>query len=190
VAAPPDNQPQYFCASWIGIDGDGSGDVFQAGVESDVNSGGTTAASIYPWWEWFPISEVQITNLQVNAGDMVTMVLCSEKGAGSTTGTVFFSNRTTGESTSVGLTAPSGTTLVGKSAEWIVEAPTVDGGQSALADYGEVFFSVCDAYTVGGVTVDGGTGNNINMTAGSATVSDGILITPAVVQCEYVGALP
>jgi hypothetical protein len=190
VAAPPDNQPQYFCASWIGIDGDGSGDVFQAGVESDVNSGGTTAASIYPWWEWFPISEVQITNLQVNAGDMVTMVLCSEKGAGSTTGTVFFSNRTTGESTSVGLTAPSGTTLVGNSAEWIVEAPTVDGGQSALADYGEVFFSVCDAYTVGGVTVDGGTGNNINMTAGSATVSDGILITPAVVQCEYVGALP
>jgi hypothetical protein len=71
-----------------------------------------------------------------------------------------------------------------------VEAPTVDGGQSALADYGEVFFSVCDAYTVGGITVDGGTGNNINMTAGSATVSDGILITPAVVQCEYVGALP
>ncbi len=49
---------------------------------------------------------------------------------------------------------------------------------------------VLAALPVGGVTVDGGTGNNINMTAGSATVSDGILITPAVVQCEYVGALP
>jgi Peptidase A4 family len=186
VAAPTDNGT-YYCATWIGIDGDGSGDVFQAGVESEVKG---TSVTIYPWWEWFPTPEVQITNLKVNAGDMVTMLLCSEQGAGSTTGTVFFSNRTTGQSTSVGLTAPAGTSLTGNSAEWIVEAPTVDGSQSALADYGEVFFSVCDAYTAKGVTIDGGSGDSINMTAGSTTVSDGILITPTVVQCEYVGALP
>ena len=55
-------------------------------------------------------------------------------------------NRTTGDSTSLTFNAPSGTSLVGNSAEWIVEAPTVGGQQSSLADYGEVFFSVCEAY--------------------------------------------
>ena len=190
VDAPTQNQ-WYYCASWIGIDGDGSGDVFQAGVESEVYvSGSSVTRNIYPWWEWYPTPEIQITNLPMNPGDMVTMILCSAQGAGSTTGTVYFTNRTTGASTSVTLTAPSGTQLVGNSAEWIVEAPTVGGAQSALADYGEVFFSVCDAYTVGGVTVEGGTGNNINMTAGGNTVSDGVIITPTVVQCQYVGSLP
>jgi hypothetical protein len=187
VAAPATGQ-EYYCATWIGIDGDGSDDVFQAGVESQVSAGGQV--QVYPWWEWYPTPEIQITNLEVSPGDMVTMLLCSAEGAGSTTGTVFFTNRTTGASTSIGLIAPAGTQLAGNSAEWIVEAPTVNGSQSALADYGEVFFSVCDAYTVGGVTVEGGTGNNINMTAGGSDVSDAILVTPTIVQCEYVGTLP
>ena len=58
---------------------------------------------------------------------------------------------------------------MGNSAEWIVEAPTVGGAQSAMADYGEVFFSVCEAFAASrrrlfqGTTVNGGTGDNINM---------------------------
>jgi hypothetical protein len=190
VDAPTQGQ-WYYCASWIGIDGDGSGDVFQAGIGSQVYQKGTSISkSFYPWWEWFPTSEVQITNLTFSPGDMVTMLLCSTQGAGSTTGTVFFTNRTTGASTNVTLTAPSGTKLVGNCAEWIVEAPTVGGSQSALADYGEVFFSVCEAVTNSSTTVNGGTGNNINMTAGGKVVSDGNLITPTIIQCAYEGALP
>ena len=64
------------------------------------------------------------------------------------------------------------------------------GSQSALADYGEVFFSVCEAVSAKSVTVNGGSGDNINMTAGGVTVSDGNLITPTVVQCLYSGTLP
>ncbi len=186
VDAPTENE-WYYCASWIGIDGDGSGDVFQAGVECDVyRSGSTITRNIYPWWEWYPTPEVQITNLPMNPGDMVTMLLCSAQGAGSTKGTVFFTNRTTGASTSVALTAPGTTKLVGNSAEWIVEAPTVGGAQSALADYGEVFFSVCEAVTNKSTTVNGGTGNNINL----GSVSQGNLITPTIVQCLYAGGAP
>jgi hypothetical protein len=66
----------------------------------------------------------------------------------------------------------------------------VGGAQSALADYGEVFFSVCEAETNGGTLVNGGSGDNINMTAGGNVVSDGNLITPTVVQCAYAGQLP
>lgn len=187
VDAPTENQ-WYYCASWIGIDGDGSNDVFQAGVETEVyRSGSSITRNCYAWWEWYPDGEVQITNLEVSPGDMVTMLLCSTSP---TSGTVFFTNRTTGASTSVILTAPTGVKLVGNCAEWIVEAPTVGGQQSAIADYGEVFFSVCEAVTQKGVIVNGGTGDNINMTANGSVVSDGILVAPTVVECLYSGALP
>jgi hypothetical protein len=190
VDAPTQNQ-WYYCASWIGIDGDGSGDVFQAGVECEVyRSGSSITRNIYPWWEWYPTPEVQITNLGVSPGDLITMILCSTSAAGSTTGTVYITNRTTGTSTSVNLTAPGTTSLVGNSAEWIVEAPTVGGAQSAIADYGEVFFSVCEAVTNTNTTINGGTGNNINLTAGGNVVSSGNLITPTIVQCSYSGSLP
>jgi hypothetical protein len=188
---PPTQNQWYYCANWIGIDGDGSPDVCQAGVECEVyQSGSSITRNIYPWWEWYPLPEVQITNLKINAGDMVTMVLCTGQGAGSTSATLFFSNRTTGASTSFSFNAPSGTSLVGNSAEWIVEAPTVGGAQSAIADYGEVFFSVCEAFTNKGTTVNGGSGDNINMTSGGSVVSDGNLISPTIVQCLYAGAIP
>ena len=189
VDAPTENQ-WYYSASWIGIDGDGSGDVCQMGVECEVfRSGNSISRNIYPWWEWFPNFEVQITNLAVSPGDMVTALICTS-GANATTASAFFSNRTTGASTSFSFSAPSGTQLVGNCAEWIVEAPTVGGSQSALADYGEVFFSVCEGFLTNGNTVNGGTGDNINLTAGSNVVSDGNLITPTVIQCLYVGPEP
>ncbi len=186
VGAPTQGQ-WYYCASWIGIDGDGSGDVCQAGVECEVYQSGTSVIRhIYPWWEWFPAPEVQITNLAINPGDMVTMLICTASAAGSTTASVFFTNRTIGSSTSLSITAPTGTKLTGNCAEWIVEAPTVGGSQSAIADFGEVFFSVCEAVTNNGTTVNGGSGDNINLTAGGKVVADGVLITPTVVQCLYV----
>jgi hypothetical protein len=191
VGAPTQNQ-WYYCASWIGIDGDGSPDVCQAGVECEVyQSGSSVTRNIYPWWEWYPFSEVQITNFSVSPGDMVTMLICSTQGAGSTSATIYFNNRTTGASVApFTITAPSGYQLVGNCAEWIVEAPTVGGAQSQIADYGEAFFSVCAAVTTGGTTVDGGTGDNINLVAGGTVLSEGVLITPTIVQCLYAGSAP
>jgi hypothetical protein len=184
VDAPTQNE-WYVAASWIGIDGDGSGDVFQAGLQSEVYQSGTTVTKVlYPWWEWFPAYETQITNFPVSFGDMMIMILCSASAAGSTTGTVYWTNATNGASTNLTLTAPSGTKLVGNCAEWIVE------GNGPLADYGEVFFSVCEAVTNSGTVVNGGTQNNINMTQGGIVVSDGNLITPTVIQCLYVGPRP
>jgi hypothetical protein len=118
---------------------------------------------------------------------MVTFLLCVLPGAGSTTATVYISNVTTGASTSLQFTAPAGTKLVGNCAEWVVEAPTVNGQQSQTADFGEVFFSVCEADTTAGVVVDGGTGDNINQVNSAGTVVvDGNIISPTVIQCLYV----
>jgi hypothetical protein len=194
VDAPAENR-WYYCASWIGIDGDGSGDVCQIGVECEAYRSGTSVTTnIYPWFEWFPYPETAITNFPVRPGDLITALLCTS-GAGATSASAYFTNRTTGASTSLTFTAPSGTSLTGNSAEWVVEAPTVGGSQSLMADYGEVFFSVCEAVagdTSGHTTtVYGGAGDNINMNDGSGhEVSAGTLITPTVIQCEYVGTLP
>jgi len=195
VDAPTENMWSY-CSSWIGIDGDGSGDVAQIGIECDAfRSGASVTKYFYAWFEWFPEPEIMITNFPVSPGDMITALLCAGPGAGATEAFAFLTNRTSGDSTSLSFDAPSGRTLIGNSAEWIVEAPTVGGQQSSLADYGEVFFSVCETMLgtlgTGGTTVNGGTGDNINMDdSGGSMVSRGTLITPTIIQCEYVGALP
>jgi hypothetical protein len=190
IDAPTENQ-WYYCATWIGLDGDGSGDVCQAGIGSQVYRSGTSVTSqFYAWWEWYPEPEVQITNFPVSPGDMITALITASPGAGATKANVYLTNRTTGASTSLSFTAPGNTTLSGNCAEWITEAPTVGGQQSSMADFGEVFFSVCEAGT-NSTLVGGGTGDNINeINSGGAVVVDGNLITSTIVQCEYVGILP
>lgn len=195
VDAPSEGNAK--CAVWIGLDGDtqlqDGQQVFQAGIIIDVNrSGSTIQARFEPFWEWFPDLPVIITNFAVAPGDLITAVLCSTQGAGSTEGTIFFANRSSGIGTAVGLTAPANIALLGLTAEWIVETlATADGNQIPLADYGEVFFSECEAVTTAGNIVGGGTGNNIVAfdTQGNV-ISRGNLITPTVVQCLYTGALP
>ena len=151
----------YYCASWVGIDGDGSPDVLQAGTECDIVSFGFfTAKQTYVWWEWYPNYEVQIANFPVTSGDVMFCAICvhSDTEAG-----FYLTNLTTGASTSFTKTAPRGTHLVGNCAEWIVEAPTVNGGQSALARYGDVYFDECIAGTKNHALLLGGDGDLITM---------------------------
>ena len=194
VDAPSEGNAK--CAIWIGIDGDtqlqDGGQVFQAGVFINVDrSGSAINATFEAFWEWFPDPVVTITNFAVSPGDLITMVLCSSEGAGSTEGTVFFANRTTGMGTSVALTAPQNVTLLGRTAEWIVETLMSDNVQIQLADYGEVFFSECRAVTTFGSIVEGSTGNDIVAfdTQGNV-ISRGKLIAPTIVQCLYTGVVP
>lgn len=185
---PPTQNEWYYSVNWIGIDGDGSGDVCQAGMVCAAYQTGTSITrNIYPWHEWFPSNWVEITNLPISPGDMISMLICTPQGAGSTSATIYFGNVTSGASTSYEITAPRGVTLAGNCAEWIVETPTVNGQVTQLPDYGEVFFSVCDAYLTNGSVINGGTGNNINLTQNGKTISTGNLVTQNVVQCLYTG---
>jgi hypothetical protein len=186
--APVADGTWYYSSAWVGIDGDppGSNDVFQAGTEADaLSSGGTTQQNIYAWWEWFPEGSMKIKSIPVAAGDDVTVMMCEETN---TSGYVFFTNNTTGASTSFQITAPSGTTLVGNCAEWIVEAPTVNNQQAKLANYGEVNLLNCTAeYINGGAALQSGSGDNINMVDGNnKVISKATLVGPTTVKCDYV----
>jgi len=172
---PDPNQPPslptgewYYSSAWIGIDGWGSNDVLQAGTDSDVLvQNGVTHKQVSAWWEWFPNYSVTINNFPVASGDYMTCLICATS---TTTATIYLTNISTGIHTSFQITAPSGTILRGNCAEWIVEAPTVNGGQSALANYGATFFDESYAFTQKGVEVNAGTGTPINMVNSSNSV--------------------
>jgi hypothetical protein len=167
-----------YCSQWVGIDGFSSGDVLQAGTETEVlEILWFKIPIIYTWWEWFPAGEVAIKNLPAAVGDKMYCLICS---GSTTTATIYFSNQTQGVSTSFSITAPAGTTLVGDNAEWVVERPTINGNLPSLTDYHEVDFDECIA---------GGAANNtllfenltgateIDMTGnGNAVLSDATIV--------------
>ena len=61
----------YSSANWVGIDGAFSNDVLQAGTETDLDC--AAGASYYAWIEWYPNSEIRVTNLAVSPGDLMSV---------------------------------------------------------------------------------------------------------------------
>lgn len=203
VSSPDDGQT-YYCATWIGIDGDSSvpsQDLCQAGINMDVTrSGGNITRNCSAWCEWFPGPEIEIPNFPVTFGDTVAITVCTT-GAGSTEALIFYANLTSGMGTSFILDAGTfsdGTqiSLLGDSAQWVVERPEVGGNTALLANYVELFFSGCQAvsYSADGThseVLNGGSEVHIDMLplgapSPSGILSRGILVADTVVQCVFV----
>jgi hypothetical protein len=144
VTLPLNDSGDLRSSIWVGIDGFGGDDVMQAGTEQDVAPNGST--DYYCWYEWFPADSVEIANLPVEPGD-----------------TVYFNVRrlsntladlmaiVAGKGVSMTFAAPSGTTLGGQSAEWIVERPSrkVNGNYIPydLPQFEPVHFRQAGAFT-------------------------------------------
>jgi hypothetical protein len=156
-----------YSSSWVGIDGYGSPDVLQAGTESDaycLNLLGSQYTSTYysAWYEWYPYSEVRINNssFPVRAGDDLFVEVWDTSA---TVGHAYIVNYQTNKAVEYTFSAPPGTTLRGNSAEWIVEAPSVGGGQAALTNYVMDFFSNSYAYPFSGAGVYPGISTQVDM---------------------------
>ena len=175
----------YYSSAWIGIDGDGSPDVLQAGTDCDILVvGGSVSKYVSAWWEWYPDFSVGINNFPVNTGDYMTCLICVTSD---TTATIYLTDITSGIHTSFEITAPGGTILQGNCAEWIVEAPTVGGSQSALADYGATFFDESYAFTTARVQVNAGTGDTINMVDSAGNVvSETLIEAPQLIKVSFI----
>ena len=112
-----------YAADWVGIGGDGSQDLIQAGTsEESVNH----HATYYAWTEILPAPEVRISGFAIHPGDAVTVDV-SQAGVGSWR--ITLTDHTSGQSYSKSLAYAS----TNRSAEWIHEAPTVGGTQARLA---------------------------------------------------------
>ena len=118
---------------WPGIDGNGSGDVLQAGVEVDAYSSGSYNSSFYSAWiEWYPYAETRVSSPAINPGDVVFVEVWN---ISATQGYAYFYNYSTQTGAEYYLAAPAGTKLKGNSIEWIVESPTVNGTLASGTNY-------------------------------------------------------
>jgi hypothetical protein len=133
-----------YTSAWIGVDGwEGAGlkDVLQAGTESQAScTGNAGVETYYAWYEWYPNYEVEIdpASFPVAPGDDLYVVVSA---ISPTQGQAYIGNLNTGDSVTIGFAAPPGINLVGNSAEWVIERPTVNAALATLADYAQEYFS-------------------------------------------------
>ena len=192
VAQPVSNgDPNYTFNAWIGLDGtDGSGDVCQAGIETDLfvdSNGNITNSNTYAWIEWYPLGTV-VENFSLSPGDTVAVLIqyLGLDNKNQFNASVHFSNLTTGVTvTPIVLTVPYNTLkkdnalFQGNTAEWIVE-PTAytDNIYSSIADFGDLIF--IDA---GALSQPGGAKGSV-VDASKETQETNIVVNNATVASE------
>ena len=134
----PSESAEY-SASWIGIDGVGNSTLIQTGTSQDTDDGST---SYYAWVELLPAVSVPIEDAPVSPGDAMDADIV-ETSPDVWRIEILDMTQNWFYQQSFDYSTP------GASAEWIEEAPTVDGSQSALANFGSTTFSVTGLSTTG-----------------------------------------
>jgi hypothetical protein len=158
--------------SWVGIDGYGTNNIVQVGVQQTF-SGNPPVLNTVGWWDWlYPgiNTGYVIDNFTINPGDtIVASVTMSPGGLGAL---LNINNLTRNTSTNVSVSAAPAGLITGQTAEWIVEKP---GGTAPLANFGQIGFVLAAAsYTdaFGGTAkgeVEAKNGTLIDMVDGSQT---------------------
>ncbi len=108
-----------------------------------------------------------------------------------TTATVYLTNQSSGVTTSFSISAPRGTALVGNSAEWIVERPTVGGSVANLTDTKAVYFDESIAGLSGTpfTIINLGSGMPVTMTGnGNASLSVPTFETSQLMKVNWLKA--
>jgi hypothetical protein len=157
-----------YSAFWIGLDGDGTSDLWQAGTEQEIQDISIFGihfdfTNYYAWTEFLPPqgTEQVLGNFTVTPGDlMFSEVWVGNSGQSPSLSGLyaiaFVEDISRGEFTTVyncrgtsifGICLNVNQTKIGGSeAEWIMERPTVGGSLPDLADYNYTF--MYDAYAL------------------------------------------
>jgi hypothetical protein len=146
-----------YSATWIGVDGWGDSSLIQTGTSQDTSDG------YYAWWEILPAAETVITKdvhgnpAPVKPGDHIVADV-QETSPGMWT--IYLEDVTQNWYFQQNNNPYSGP---GSSAEWIEEAPDVNGSTATLANFGTVAFSRTGVY--GSFGPSGTTWYGTNMSA-------------------------
>jgi hypothetical protein len=149
-------------SEWIGIDGSNNQNLIQAGI-AETPIVGTGTFRIQPWWEILPAPQTNINTITANIGDSITVDIFET--ATPNLWEIDVIDNTNGESFSMQTWYYGPAT----SAEWIVEAATLNSNLSTLSPYTPVTFN----NAIYGVTPSGGVGKVIKdfMVQNGVTVS-------------------
>lgn len=137
---------EVFASEWVGIDGINKDTaLIQAGVNGSSScKNGNQSLSYQTWFEWFPVPSVNIKNFPTNPGEDYEVYV---ESVSATKAKAYLMNYVENVSATISFSAPKGSAVIGNSAEWILEAPTINGGQSALANYSVDYFAWDEAET-------------------------------------------
>jgi len=125
-----------FVSVWPGIDGNGSADLLQAGIQATARcENGVTSASYSAWIEWVPNGETLVSSPIVHPGDEIFVDVWNTTGFA---GKALFYNYSTQKTAEYNLASPNSFPLKGNSIEWIVERTEVGGSFSTLTNYIDV----------------------------------------------------
>lgn len=184
-----------YSSFWIGLDGDGTSDLWQAGTEQTIEDIEVLGlhfdfTSYYAWSEFLPrqATEEVIPNFSVNPGDlMYSQVWVGNQGQSpSLSGSyaiAIVENLSHSESATLyqcrGVAALpfclnlNQVNIGGSEAEWIMERPAVNGSLPDLADYGSAFMYDAYAEKTNGnwMNYDGANNQQIFMYNGSDLLS-------------------
>jgi len=127
-----------YSSSWVGVDGFSDSSLIQTGTEDDYYSG---AAHYSAWWEILPAAETPLptSSYPVAPGDTMSAKIWETSATtgfgrwGSHKWDIVIADSTRGWS----FTTTQNYNGPGTSAEWILEAPEVNGRIATLATYSE-----------------------------------------------------
>lgn len=185
-----------YSAYWIGLDGDGTSDLVQAGTEQEITDivfwgSHFDFTSYYGWTEFLPQqpTEQVISNFTVNPGDLIlTQVWVGNPGSSASLagayGIFSVENVSRSEYTTIYTSRCNAsiwgiclvwTNVGGTEAEWIMERPTVNGALPDLANYGTTYMYNSYAHISNAgpyfMNYDGATYQQISMYNGSDLLS-------------------
>jgi hypothetical protein len=181
VIGDSSGNPTY-SAYWVGLDGDGTKDLVQAGTEQDAQEFlGILFTDYYAWSELLPNQPTEQEVFSVNAGDEIDVEVWIGTGSGAPNpnggyGSFRITDVTQNQEAKF-YTPLSGTYYNGTEAEWIMERPQVDGSFPELSAY--LIATMVDASVLqvsGTKWVDCGTAanRNISMYNGKDLLSEAI----------------
>lgn len=132
-----------FSSVWVGVGGFGESSLIQAGTEQHCVNG---HLEYFAWYELLPYTITRIHTLDIQPGDKITtsIILVDEN---KNTWVITVTDETEGAEFQKTVTYNSSM----KSAEWIVERPTVNNTISTLANFGEATVTNCTT-TINGVS--------------------------------------
>jgi hypothetical protein len=130
-----------FSAIWIGIGGQSDETLIQTGSEQDSISG----KAVYSlWYELLPDNSIPITDIDVSPGDKITAAV-TLVDSNTDTWRIEIKDVTQGQGFSQDFVYNSSK----RTAEWIVERPTVNNRMSTLNNFGTVTFTDTTAVVSG-----------------------------------------
>ncbi len=126
------SQKNKYSSAWIGIDGFSNSSLIQTGTEQDYENG---KAVYYAWWEILPAAETRIP-YPVSPGDLMYARISKLRRSN---WLILLANKTKGWVFRKVKTYKGPAT----SAEWIMEAASLDDKTAKLANYGNIVFNKC-----------------------------------------------